>query len=249
MRKETTPAREVVAKKENWVTVRVWLSKVRQMPAHIATFIAMHPFTKSSKVGHVSLETEEYYASHWPMNDADGPLVAVRAEAAMKEVDINRGGGPADFQMTLYSLDVDKINEAIDRIIDKRPDWVLVGDLHQRPAVEVSRAASRTLSMESSGLAGKISFKAPVNTKDGPVHLIGAESCASLVMGLLDVGGIANLDPDYTRAMSLTIKTPNNMARYTQEMREKERRLCPYSETWSEEDRPLTDSREKCIIC
>jgi hypothetical protein len=253
MRNHKTQAGEVVAKKENWVTVRVWLTKVKRMPAHIIDFIQTLRSGEEGQVGHVSLETAKMYASHWPMACAESPFLAVDSDAYTKELDIQEEEGDADFKMTLYSLDVEKINEAIQRIIERKPEWVLIGDQQGGTKAEVSSAGLSAVSMESGSmesllkLIGRIVFsKAPVQTKNGPVFLLRAHSCASLVMGLLGVGGIIKLDPGYTQLMDLTIKTPNNMAHYVQEMRKREIKQYPYSQKWAEGDRPLPS--KKCTI-
>lgn len=84
-------------------------------------------FPKGKNVGHVSLETSTHYVSWWPKNEL-GYINVVHSENRTLVDDIKDEGGQPDLVVTLYSLDVAKIDLAFADIQKTDCGYVLMGD-------------------------------------------------------------------------------------------------------------------------
>lgn len=183
---------------DNYVIVRVWLSRLDQQ-----------------EVGHVSLETPNEYISVWPsaaLQKREGSPTGLQVQReiesfvgelrelrlrdtetaasdlfneALGEIkvayntfpqDIDAEGRPPDTEILLRHLDVEKIEDYIRDVLRPRLNhWTLSGD---------------TFSLQ--GILNKYFFLFDDGDSDTP-----AQSCASVVFNLLQIGGIGKLFNEY----------------------------------------------------
>lgn len=102
----------------NRVTVRIWLPQYWKL-----------------KVGHVSIETQKEYRSFWPgENSVIGQVISLSGvkgswcESYEKDKGLN--GGEADYQIELYTLDVNEINKFYAELNQgKGVNWALFGSI------------------------------------------------------------------------------------------------------------------------
>lgn len=155
-------------KSDNWVIVRVWLPK-NGKGQFVTAHEASQDTSSTARIGHVSLQTKDTYASLWPdWEDAKkggtfGALLGKAQGVLMPDPEadyLNEGKVAPDVIVVLYTLNIPKINAEFKKLYD-----------------------SGTLKNWS--LLGRNSFNV-FNNGAG-------QSCSGLIYDLLNAGGIGNM--------------------------------------------------------
>lgn len=190
------------------VVINIWLPRINGNEGTANLFIKAHMNNETnpntSRIGHVSLETTNKYASWWP-NPKNGEQVGIfnvvgaqnsNYEQDCRSENLNDGkNGQPDLKVCLYSLDVGKIEECFNNIEnDPQYGYVLAGD----------KKATRILNDDK------------------------GQSCAGLAYELLTVGGILKLSNIHADLKAKWIVvTPDNLAELIKNAKQKELVLYP----------------------
>lgn len=178
------------------VIIRVWTSEEnKQFPGH--------------NVGHVSLETPERYMSLWPVPFTQNQINEYRAagdlERMYKKYFMERKpdfkssyqedyaaeeNQPPQVVICLYGLDIHSIENEFDRLLKITEGWRLIGS---NQFVQKLESAAEVITAHS-----KI-FESEVGNRR-------VDSCASLALKLLKIGGISQYI-DLSKYSTFTSKT------------------------------------------
>jgi hypothetical protein len=217
------------------VIVRVWKAYVAGKATSTlgwALAKTLNPKREDIHVGHVSVETIKWYASHWPDPDWKKGENGSTAEVAPARVgqrlrDDKKGEGKRwpDVTAYFYSLNQDAIDGAIEAVQSAGSRWGLLGELRVKgiaSAVKLSSGLSKTSSVASASFWKRLGNSVQVKKEDpneAKVEVKGQYSCASLALMLLIAGGIADLNPRFVTLMQQAIITPNAFATFIEEMK------------------------------
>lgn len=186
-----------MASEDNYCVIYVWVPRDED-GNHVGSTLSTFSSGDDGTVGHVSIETKDFYRSFWPNNRvaAEGKtaLFAGGTEVVMGGYfaksyeedtrlnhDKDKNPRNADFKIILYSLDVEHMKKAFDKF--------------------ETREGFYTWSLAGRGLMSRVLFR----RNDG-------DSCASFVYDLLHHGGLfKKLSCNIDLARDIFVANPNNM--------------------------------------
>lgn len=191
------------------VIVNIWLPRVNDEIATSLHFIKsleakkLDP-TKLNRIGHVSIETPNQYASWWPAPDANRVKIfnVVKAANSTYADDCSPGGEGTvpDLRICLYSLDVQAIEDCFEHVENSDYGYVLAGD-------------KKTVRL--------------FNTEKG-------QSCCGLAYELLAAGGILDLSQIHQDLkLKYIVVTPENFSEFMQNTKQAESKKFPETDGFS----------------
>jgi hypothetical protein len=203
-KKETpqlTPASRVI--------INIWLPKINGRGSTTTEFIKALQNNQTdpctSRIGHVSLETPNKYASWWPdpRNDEQvGVFNVVGAQNSDYATDCSSEGGQPDLRICLYSLKIGDIEDCFANIEnDPSYGYVLAGD----------KIVTRLFNNEK------------------------GQSCCGLAYEILAAGGLLKLGSIHMDLKSKwVIVTPANFAELVKNSKQKEWGIYPETQSFSQ---------------
>lgn len=194
-------------KKDNRTIIRVWKGSLIQ-----------------GRVGHVSLETNNFYMSFWPSGKCGKNFVFEKRESFFPKKPIddykNENNQIPDVIICLYSLNQDKMNKKFKELKNNA-----ISNLDQ--ALDLGENKSElTTSKDKSNffwsllgrmIPGTIFFKTPIDSSQ--------HNCVSFIMEIIKVGDSNGLFSSSTS--SIAIPSPNWLAEQAVKAKEKELHYFP----------------------
>jgi hypothetical protein len=235
-------------KKDNYVTLRIWLPRLNgQSASSLEVIKAMAGYsdividkTKNTRVGHASLETKNKYASWWPgedlatANQISALLKVVKAENSelMKDkfsegkavngcIDISTA--VPDVLVTLYSLNVKHIEDLFDDIREEGNENIKVASDGE---IKKSKTGYVLIGNKAAVRLYNFMFN---NNEQG-------NSCCGMAYDLVQAGGINKLTGSYSHfTAQYFVLTTDNFCDYIKYAKDQELLSHPETQLFSRE--------------